>query len=225
MDRSPLSVLLEDFQRAGISDIVASENYDMRTAKIQALSTLSTAIKQGEDNAVGDEMIALGVALTQAKEDLKNSNNKSKSEKITEPEDISVWAFGMENPQIAVLISADVAKETAPLIGKEQQLFAKMMSSIELGAPDVVFLVMQEQVKLSDSGRESVQNKLSSLISEHSPKGLLVVGRTMQEVVKSNEFSNLTSFKLEHPATLLSHPSLKRGAWQTLLELKIVLNN
>ena len=234
MSYSPLAILLEDLQRAGVTDLAGDAVFDMRAAKIHPLHELASAQKQEEESAKGSDMQALtsalknktpAVAVDVSDDDgasAPSSLSKSTSTAVKAEKPL-VWAFGMEEPRIAVLISADVAKETAPLTGNAQKLFAKMMQAIELGAPDVIFFVMQEVGHLPDAYEAHVKDEMRTLIEQYKPQSLLVIGRAMQKMISDTAFCDKPCVALEHPATLLAHPAFKRKAWQALLTFKQTL--
>lgn len=220
-----LQVLLQDLERAGVSDVVSDDSFDFCD---DSFDTKVLAYKAPAPVVAVSAQSASGVVSSVA-DKLSAAPKKEKPFKI----DDFVWEFG-EQKDLLVILSTDEKKGSAPLSDMATSLFTKMLAAIDLKMEDVSFLALKGTDATGKPHNSKNSSKLKShvenMVEKAKPQAVLVVGQESGRTLFGENLSALrkqdiscggvVSVALPHPQMLLKQPALKRMAWQDLLKFK-----
>ena len=159
-------------------------------------------------------------------------------------------AFKGAAEKASVLIVVDTATSQAPpdqlLTQDEKKLLARMLEAIHI---DIRAIALTPLLKCGTAAQQAQHGVFSSAMEQcsaywqqaialYQPRCVLTLGLAAAQGVlgvegEMDEFAAETHavgdadtplFTLEHPATLMLAPGKKAAAWQTLLQIKQVLN-
>lgn len=226
--QSALSVILADFERAGVKygvSEVPTSLYDLRLTQL-------TVTEQSSGTAIKSVQNTPPVASTSV-DTSKVLDEKPKKEPFN-PEEY-VWKSERVESPLLLIFPTDLDKKDSPLSTKEQVLFDKMMASIGVTQEGYNWVVVRDINKKNRPHTQAQQEKLKSFIEEEVQKlseitHILIVGQEVCRILMGDNLTSVRKHKVDisgkeghvvcHPRLLLSQPALKRMAWQDLLKFK-----
>ena len=243
MDNPNLALLLADLQRAGVTDIVAEDEFTYfnadpiaKVVKPAVGKELTAELQVERPVPVQQGNVEKVVSKTVESVSAKVASSPVKTKK-TNPDD-HVWSIeGGE--KVTVIVGTLAEKGQIPLTDDEMILFEKMLGCIDVKMTDVNFVALKEETENGSIAKPDIpgiKTKLEEEISTKNANNVLLVGVEVCSILTGNMLSkvrNMDDIKicekaasaLYHPKILLKQPAFKRAAWQDLLNFQKQLGN